>query len=307
MDKFFIQAAFKTLDDIDKEENKEIKKALIESRLKEKKKREKKYPLGKGEHLNTCAGDPDVNTAAFNYATTLNTDSATTGALAEDKEKLEEKIPRDVKKAYENTKRSTYADNLPYEDLKIEYAYRLGSDGDQPLKNGQSPIDFEKANYRVISKEEAQKYARPSTRWRLILLFTHSYGLEGPVPQAIRFSKEGKPLSKVTFKGWRYNDIELPTRGENEYTVKSSTQLPVSLLIDMADKIYLTDELQHLNNNYFSSFKQSEIDEDPDARAYYIKHMEDSSLPKDAARARDSRRFVDNSGATVPIPYYRSE
>ena len=42
MDKFFIQAAFKTLDDIDKEENKEIKKALIESRLKEAERRNKR-------------------------------------------------------------------------------------------------------------------------------------------------------------------------------------------------------------------------------------------------------------------------
>lgn len=79
MDKFFIQAAFKSLDDIDKTENINIKKALIESRLKEKEKREKKYPLGKGECLNICAGNPDINTAAFNHATTINDGSPVVG------------------------------------------------------------------------------------------------------------------------------------------------------------------------------------------------------------------------------------
>ena len=65
MDKFFIQAAFTSLDDIDKEENKEIKRALLESREK--------------EYLKRCAGNPEKNTAAFNHATTIGGSSPASG------------------------------------------------------------------------------------------------------------------------------------------------------------------------------------------------------------------------------------
>ena len=88
MDKFFIQAAFKSLDDIDKKGNEEIKKALLESRNRERAKRKSKfkpYPLAKGEHLNPCAGNPDINIAVFNHATDVGASSPTTG-LGEDNE-----------------------------------------------------------------------------------------------------------------------------------------------------------------------------------------------------------------------------
>lgn len=65
MDKFFIQAAFTSLDDIDKEENKEIKKALLESRER--------------EYLKRCAGDPEKNVQAFNHATNIGGSSPTSG------------------------------------------------------------------------------------------------------------------------------------------------------------------------------------------------------------------------------------
>lgn len=69
MDKFFIQAAFKSLDEIDSEENKPIKKALLESRKREKLKR--------------CAGNPELNARAFNHATDVGASSPSTG-LGED-------------------------------------------------------------------------------------------------------------------------------------------------------------------------------------------------------------------------------
>lgn len=69
MDKFFIQAAFKSLDEIDSEENKPIKKALLESRKREKLKR--------------CAGNPELNAKAFNHAADVGASSPSTG-LGED-------------------------------------------------------------------------------------------------------------------------------------------------------------------------------------------------------------------------------
>lgn len=69
MDKFFIQAAFKSLDDIENDDN--IKKSLKESREREASKRK--------EYLRVCAGDPDVNVDAFNHATDIGGSSPTTG------------------------------------------------------------------------------------------------------------------------------------------------------------------------------------------------------------------------------------
>lgn len=44
-----------------------------------RKKKTKKYPLGKGEHLNTCAGDPSKNTEFFNHVSTPDASSPSTG------------------------------------------------------------------------------------------------------------------------------------------------------------------------------------------------------------------------------------
>ena len=336
MDKFFIQAAFKTLDDIDKEENKEIKKALIESRLKEARKRkEKKYPLGKGEHLNTCAGNPDVNTAAFNHATTLNIGAATTTLGESDeennykikkygrwhyiiinpennlalrvgsnvdyskpqstdnkilffknkedakkyiqdnltnKEKLEEKIPKELKKAYNNTDPSLYAKRMhddifkstpkdPDDETKQKIMATLG---DKYIKNNThlklTPIDFENAEYKIITKEEAHKYEKPRNRWHLVLLFTDGNLMKYNYSQAIRFDKQGNALSKIVFATSSYNGVDLPK------SWISSVQLPISTLIDMADVVYYTDELDHTNANYFTDLSSSNLDDKKDIR-----------------------------------------
>lgn len=69
MDRLLIQAAFMSLDDIDKEENKKVKEALLESRLNEKKKR-------------SCCIDnpnPTANVDSFNHATDIGASSPSTG------------------------------------------------------------------------------------------------------------------------------------------------------------------------------------------------------------------------------------
>ena len=342
MDKFFIQAAFKTLDDIDKEENKNIKQALIESRLREKKKREKKYPLGKGEHLNTCAGDPDVNTAAFNHATSINNGSPTTslGEAKEgknyevqrygrwnfiiinpdnglalrvgnnidyskpqskdnkilffkskqaaenyikdnllDKEKLEEKIPKELKKAYQNNSKSLYASRLDYanpENIAINLGY-----SDSDIEYNESPIDFENAEYKIISKEEAHEYEKPRNRWHLILYYKD--GVENS-PQALRFDRTGKPLEKFNFYLWGNNRKKLPRDSKGSY-INSSTLLPIYWLIENADIIYYTDELDHLNDKYFKDFKK---EDDPNKDVRNILDFWDPSLTSDEKRARDT-------------------
>ena len=280
MDKFFIQAAFKTLDDIDKEENKEIKKALIESRLKEKKKREKKYPLGKGEHLNICAGDPDINTAAFNHAATINNGSPTTG-LGEDieKQKLEEKIPKELKKAYKRNNQSLYVSKLNYDNPE-NIAMKLGYNDDD-MKYNESPIDFENAEYTIISKEEAHEYEKPRNRWHLILYY--KYGVED-APQALRFDRTGKPLEKFNFYSWGSKSKKLPldSKGIN---ISLSTLLPISWLIENADIIYYTDELDHLNDKYFKDLKK---EDDPNKDVRNVLDYWDSSLTSDEKRARNT-------------------
>ena len=310
MDKFFIQATFKSLDEIDLEENKQIKQALIESRLKEKALREKKkYPLAKDEHLNTCAGNPDINTAAFNHATDVGASSPSTG-LGEDNEGkytvrrygryhyiiinpenglalrvgsnidyskpqspdnkilffkskndaenyiknniddsqiLDEKLPKDLAKAYKNTEKSLYADRLSpaTSDLsdqdKQQVAAKLSDYNDN---TNLSPIDFEKASYQEITKDEAMKYAKPKKVWQLVLVFGVKY------PKAIRFDKNGKALNSIEFD---WNKGYVTASGRQTF---KSTQMPIKELIDRADKIYLTDEQDHLNDNYFENEKR---------------------------------------------------
>lgn len=214
MDKFFIQAAFKSLDEIDLEENKQIKQALVESRLKEKalrEKKRKKYPLAKGEHLNTCAGDPDINTAAFNHATDIGASSPSTGLGESDEGKytknnieglkpLDEKLPRDLARAYKSysSPLSRYADRLyvDRERASEEDKHNMVAKLSDYQTYNLSPIDFENASYQEITKDEAMKYAKPKKCWQLVLVFGKAS------PSAIRFDKNGKALNAIDFE-WK--------------------------------------------------------------------------------------------------------
>lgn len=259
MDKFFIQAAFKSLDEIDLEENKQIKQALVESRLKEKALRErkrKKYPLAKGEHLNTCAGDPNVNTAAFNHAADVGASSPSTG-LGEDIEglkPLDEKLPKDLAKAYKRSPASLYAGRLSVNkaDPSEEGKHNMAAQLQDYRTSNLSPIDFENASYQEITEDEAMKYATPKKCWQLVLVFDEDH------PRVVRFDKNGKALNSFDLN-WRDKYI-----APNGRETLRTTQMPLKELIKRATKIYLTDEQDHLNDKYFENNK---VNTDPDERA----------------------------------------
>lgn len=291
MDKFFIQAAFKSLDDIDKKGNEEIKKALLESRNRERAKRKlkrKPYPLAKGEHLNPCAGNPDINTAAFNHAADVGASSPTTGlgennegkyivrrygrwhyiiinpenGLAlrvgdkvdyekpespdnkilffkskdeaqkyidqelSDSKSLEEKLPKDLSKAYRNTKVYARKDT-----------FRPERDISRPHKL--TPYDYENSDYKEITKEEALKYRnKPKERYKLRVIVN---GIDGQ-PHVVIFNKDGKIISdfKVSLR-------DFPSTRKFNDTLNYIRYYSFTDIINGADKIYETDEDSHPN------------------------------------------------------------
>lgn len=231
MDKFFIQAAFKSLDDIDKKGNEEIKKALLESRNRERAKRKSKfksYPLAKGEHLNPCAGNPDINIAAFNHATDVGASSPSMG-LGEDIEglqSLEEKLPKDLAMAYRNTKVYARKDT-----------FRPERDITRPHKL--TPYDYENSDYKEITKEEALKYRnKPKERYKLRVIVN---GMNDH-PHVVIFNKDGKVISdfKVSLRNF-------PSTRKFNDTLNSIRYYSFTDIINGASKIYETDEDSHPN------------------------------------------------------------
>lgn len=311
MDKFFIQAAFKSLDEIDLKENQQIKQSLIESRLKEKRKRD----LNKREHLNVCAGDPEVNTAAFNHATDINSNFPST-ELSE-AVTLDEKLPRELAAAYRNTEPSLYAVRLPYgKENKEEVAAKMGKfdidNADQSTYNTEhdltykssnlSPIDFEKAEYKKITKEEAEKYAKPKDRWHLVLLY-HDYDRK---LIALRFDKKGKLLNNFDFPMSYRRDNKLWPRNNNGDIIKA-TQLPIDTLINSADTIYYTNEQEVFNDKYFEDSKEREKDSDLDNIRWYWTRQDKALDTLDIARNEPESELVRRKYCQDKLKYLNIE
>lgn len=244
MDKFFIQAAFKSLDDIDKKGNEEIKKALLESRNRERARRKSKsksYPLAKGEHLNPCAGNPDINIAAFNHATDVGASSPTTG-LGEDNESkyiknnieglqsLEEKLPKDLSTAYKNTKVYARKDTF-------------GPERDISRPHKRTPYDYENSDYKEITKEEALKYRnKPKERYRLRVIINTSINQTSNDPHVVIFNKDGKVISDFEVMTRMF-----PTARRFKNSWSNIRYYSFTDIINAAYKIYETDEDSHPN------------------------------------------------------------
>jgi hypothetical protein len=158
MDKFFIQNAFKTLDEIEEEINKD--------KL--------------NENINKT---------------------------------LEEKLPRDLAKAYRNT------------SPLLKYKYYGHNHFPSSMSRRNVSIDFEKSNYRELSKEEALKYSKKGDRCNLRVILKSNYGDHYIVAM------------------WDEDNNLMINLNELKYCMKS----PLSItsfkdIIKASYKIYLTDE-----------------------------------------------------------------
>ena len=294
MNSYLIQSAFQSLNDIYK--NEKLKEALAEGRRK--------------EHLKRCAGNPDINTSAFNHATDIGASSPSTGlgeTLDKDelqnkyvgkkvkvkeeegeitslkvdngdfdtsiwevvlndgkkieikgnevsyKDKLEEKVPKDVISAlkyhdaslygYRKTQDTSNGDKTQINQLNYLLGYRKGVRGTK----SSSAIDFDKAEFKEISKEEALKYTSPKKRYQLLLLLPRRYG--GTDVAQIFDKDSGKPLFDIN----------------NNTKFKNST--PIKELINSANKIYWTNMLDTPNLEYdpyevLDDYTVSELDDE---------------------------------------------
>lgn len=226
MDKFFIMNAFKTLDEIEAE--KKNKKSLEECMTKSLKEAydldelQDKY-VGQGctvetkddysdEHA-TIKGLKDFKGDFENSIWELALDiGVIINVEGKDiKLDLEEKLPKDLAKAYKNTK-----DRNPRTNSFVGFTSRP-QDID---RYAAQKVDYENAQYTEISKEEAKKeYSKPNERSKLRVI------INGEV---IRWDNNN---TLITNPQKKKNDV-------NYWSFKN--------VIDNADKIYVTDEADNL-------------------------------------------------------------
>ena len=128
-------------------------------------------------------------------------------------EELDEALPKDLAKAYDNS------------------AYGIGN------RRSDFQPDFNKADYRAVSPEEAvQVYKNNPTSLRLIVKDRRGR------PRVVRFREDGKPLNDG-IGDWRF-DVG-PENVYHKRTGKAETdtgKMKIGHLASIADKIYVTDE-----------------------------------------------------------------
>ena len=139
--------------------------------------------------------------------------------------KLDEKIPSDLAKSYKNTVNSKTG--------KLLYPNNYGIRGREYMQNPDA-INFENSDYKELTKEEAErvvKYGSYDDRSRLRFI------VDGAL---VQFDKDGYQ---------KYNNFSVSFK--HIYTSKSGNKtldtrkMPISHIVDIADKIYWTDEEEH--------------------------------------------------------------
>lgn len=253
MDKYFIQNAFKTLDEIEEEmanDKKSLKESLSEdaTAVEEPMDRdefEDKY-LGK---MAVVGGNGNFKGNAVQITKLIDfngdfeksvwegvTEDGLKLTLAGDEleVKLEEKLPRDLARAYQRTA-AFGADGLITK--RNEYADDRVARADTyfPTRNNhrKTPIDFEKANYKDISNEDRNEIikAYKKKKYQLRLLFIPDVGDEKD-RILVMWDKDGNLLtSPKTLRA------EVGTFKYKEANPESFTDL-----VKLAKKIYVTDE-----------------------------------------------------------------
>lgn len=192
MDKFFIQNAFKTLDEVEEEMNQQkslkedLKEPVVEAvdldELQDKyvgvgciiKDPETQYvdDCGSIQGLVDFNGDfeKSVWKVVLDTGISLNVSG---DQLSVD---LEEKLPRDLAKAYKNTGGKDYNGN----PRMLKRAYQPGNYYPNDMARRAVTIDFENSNYKEISADEAiENYFAKPLRYKLRCLFNKRYG--GPI------------------------------------------------------------------------------------------------------------------------------
>ena len=253
MDKYFIQNAFKTLDEIEEEmanDKKSLKESLSEDATAaeepmDRDEFEDKY-LGK---MAVVGGNGNFKGSAVQITKLIDfngdfeksvwegvTEDGLKLTLAGDEleVKLEEKLPRDLARAYKRTA-AFGADGLITK--RNEYADDRVARADTyfPTRNNRrkTPIDFEKANYRDISNEDRNEIIKEykKKKYQLRLLFIPDVGDEKD-RILVMWDKDGNLLtSPKTLRA------EVGTFKYKEANPESFTDL-----VTLAKKIYVTDE-----------------------------------------------------------------
>lgn len=250
MDKFFIQNAFKSLDEIE-EEMKSNKKNLTEDLQKED------------------LEDLDLDDLADNYVGKIfnfedqpvqiiklvdyqnNFESSTWGVVtsegvnfdvkgkdltASKQQSLDEKLPRDLASAYRRVTKGTPAMKRKAGETQFEADLDRSLYFPGSMNRGAVSIDFENSNYIDISKEDRKKIIKDykDRKYKLRLLFDV---IGSPV--VIMWDKDGDFITSPRDLPYMVSDSS-PLHG-----ISSNAAHSFNKLINAADKIYVTDEDEH--------------------------------------------------------------
>ena len=244
MDKFFIQNAFKTLDEIESELN---QKEILQEELKEDltsdldmDELEDKY-LGLGCSINDPESEYVDDHGSIQslvdfegdfensiWKVTLDTGISLNVSGKSLTVDLEEKLPKDLAKAYKNSAGSIRATKAKDEtgETTGELKHTASEFFPRQMPRRKVTIDFENSNYTEISKEEAlKKYKDPGQRCKLRVVFRPNTDY----PRVMMWDEDNTPIIKP-------QDIEYYVQG-NAWSFKN--------VINAADKIYVTDEDEH--------------------------------------------------------------
>lgn len=146
---------------------------------------------------------------------------------------LTEKLPKDLAKGYSNIR--TYGKPAQiFNDATLDDIW-TGN------RRRNSKVDYEKADYREISKDTALSIPK-NERYRLrFLIYDKSpystFNIKNLKPNVVMYNKEGKPITGAELH--TYNK-HYETPSGNSY--RNTRYMPYEHIVKIADKIYWTDE-----------------------------------------------------------------
>lgn len=246
MDKFFIQNAFKTLDEIEAELNQKDQKETLQESLKEDlntdfdmdELQDKYIGLGcsvndpKSEYVDEHGSiqelvdfEGDFKNSIWKITLDIGISLNIPGeSLTVD---LEEKLPKDLAQAYLNARNNLRATKQKDDQGNVTGLKHQPSDFfPKDMDRRKVTIDFENSNYTEISKEEAlKKYKAPGERCKLRVLFNPGTSYA----KVMMWDEDNMPITQP-------QSIESYVDG-NAWSFKN--------VIAAADKIYVTDENEH--------------------------------------------------------------